>query len=83
MPLDELRRRDPKFDALFAANPAVVAQMIVQMTDGPYVRVVTQYACPQHRRELEKAAARSPSWAIVELNHGPDPANRVAVGAVR
>ena len=83
-PIDELVRRDPQFATLLQADPAMVMQMVVQMSDGKhYVRVSSALACPQHSSYLEKVAAKAPSWAVVDINRGPDPTNRVVVGAVR
>ena len=83
MPMDELRKRDPLFDVLTDKDPAQVLQMVVQMTDGPYVCVSTAYACSTHRTELAKTLAKTPSWCIAELSLGPDPTNKVAVSMSR
>lgn len=88
LPLDELRRRDAMFDLLCDRDPNAMLQMVVMLHDSkdnprikhPYVRTTTAYACSQHLPDLERAAAKSPSWALVEINRGPDPTNRVSVG---
>ena len=46
----------------------------------PYIRMSLSYACPQHRADLERVLAKAPSWAIVEINAGPDPTNKVVFG---
>lgn len=46
----------------------------------PHFRASSAYACSNCRVEMERALAKGPSWAIVEINEGPDPRNRVSVG---
>lgn len=45
-----------------------------------YVRVSLTYSCTRCQKDFEKALAKAPSWAIVEINYGPDHTNRVTVG---
>lgn len=60
-----------------SAAPHVPAHLVaarsVQMTHGRMVRLATIYACPTHRQEAERAAARAPSNVLVEINRGPTP----------
>jgi len=39
----------------------------------PYVRVMTVYACKTCRPAAESAAAKAPSYYIVDINRGPGP----------
>ena len=66
-----------------AINEAV-AKTIVNLRGPsgpvPHIRTSSTYACSLCRVLMEKALAKGPSWAIVEINEGPDPRNRVSVG---
>lgn len=84
MPLDELRKRDPKFDVIVArasVDPNAAQafySMLVQLKGGdgkpvPYMRMSTVYSCETCKHEFEKALAKAPSWAVVEINRGPGP----------
>jgi hypothetical protein len=46
----------------------------------PHVRLSKAYACPMCQPAFERELARAPSWAVVDINRGPDPSNRVLVG---
>ena len=83
IPLDELKKRDPVYEAV-AARAAIDPQaaqmfygMLVPLETGakgvpvPHIRVSTTYACEGCQKTLEKAAAKAPSWAVVEFNRGP------------
>jgi hypothetical protein len=49
---------------------------------GPAVRMTRVYACAEHRKAAEQAAARGPSWAFVEISDGPgDPKIQVSMPA--
>jgi hypothetical protein len=82
VPLDEAQRRNmlPPGSIL---NPQILKCIVVIKEDPsavrgkPYVRISITYACRQCRPALEKALAKGPSWAIHELQVGPDPTNRV------
>lgn len=88
IPLDELRKRDPEFDrvaSLATINPSAAQQffsLLVPLKTGsgdsttPHIRVSTVYACETCRPTLEKALAKQPSWAVVEINRGP-PARKI------
>jgi hypothetical protein len=84
MPVDELRKRDPDFDrvaALASINPKAAEQFFsllipLKGSDGgavPHMRISTTYSCKKCRPTLEKAMAKLPSWAVVEINAGPGP----------
>lgn len=47
----------------------------------PYLCTSTVFACDHCKATAEKAAAHAPSFAIVEIDRGPDPKGRVVVGA--
>lgn len=76
VPLDELRKRDPDFDFMARAMPKSITENLVQFQTGtgeptPYVRVSTTYACHVHESDLQREAAKAPSWAVVEFQRGP------------
>lgn len=64
---------------------AAIAPVLVAINENGekknYVRISMVYSCRSCQKELEKALAKAPSWCIVEINRGPDPTNRVSVGA--
>ncbi len=71
--LKELIKRQPEFVAqIMASNPT--GQPVVPTVPtihGPMVKVSDVGACSQCRTAAERAAARGPSWAIVEIDAGP------------
>lgn len=84
MPVDELKKRDPDFErvtALALVNPKAAEQLFsllipLKGSDGlpvPHMRISTTYCCKTCRPTLEKAMAKLPSWAVVEINAGPGP----------
>ena len=62
---------------------AALARVLVPLKEGdkpkPYLRVSVAYACTHHRRDLQREAAKAPSWCVVEFNEGPNPTERVQV----
>ena len=49
--------------------------------DKIYMRLPIIYSCKGCSSAMEKMLAKDvPSWAIVEINRGPDPTERVLVG---
>lgn len=73
VPLDELRKRDPRADYFATHDPLGFAKTLVPLKHGPHVRIATVYACSTCAPELERQAARGPSWAVVEFDRGPGP----------
>ena len=69
-------------------NPAAFSQIAPAMlklkesatSEKWYIRLSKVYSCRQHRRDMEIALAKAPSWAVVEINEGPDYNNRVVTG---
>lgn len=57
---------------------------LVPIQDGGtkrwFIRTSVVYSCSRCQKAFEAALAKTPSWAIVEINRGPDPRNRVQVG---
>jgi hypothetical protein len=47
----------------------------------PHVRLSKAYSCRACQPDFERALAKSPSWAVVDINRGPDPTNRVTARA--
>ena len=79
-PLAEMKKIDPLFDLVADKKPEVLAKTLVQTVHGPHVRMSTVYACEQCCPAAEKAAAKGPSWAIVDIHRGP-PKDRFMSGA--
>lgn len=74
-PLDELVRRQPEFVAVVAANnpdaPGVVPTVPMGREGAPFVKLSDLCACDLCRADAERAAARGPSWCVVEIDRGP------------
>ena len=87
IPLDEAEKRGvippgaAKAPLLF---PVLVPLLVhIKEASGPkyYLRSSMAYSCRACRPSFERTLAKAPSWAIVEINEGPDYHNRVTVGA--
>lgn len=78
--LSELVKRQPEFVAqVMATNPNGPYVPAVPTIHGPMVKVSDIGTCPNCRKAAEVAAARGPSWAIVEIVEGPESRNPVLV----
>ena len=67
--LDELTRRAPEYVAnIMASNPDGPFVPTIETKYGPMVKTSDIGACDNCRVEAEKAAAKGPSWAIVEID---------------
>ena len=67
-----------------ASQEVLDRTVMLRGSDGqaePYVRLSVTYACSLCQRDFEKALAKAPSWAVVEINRGPDPTNRIQTQA--
>lgn len=68
-------------------TPTALAPITVPIQESPgakptaYLRLSMTYACSRCRRDMEKQLAKAPSWAIVEINEGPDPTNRIILAS--
>ena len=86
-PLDEAEKRGwvPPGSSKAPLTFPELAPVLQQIEDGGrhvwYIRLSRVYSCSRCQSALEKELARMPSWAIVEINRGPDPTNRIQVGA--
>jgi hypothetical protein len=75
----DLKRLDPDgFGIVAEMHPDKLAAMLVMMrgADGkpvPHVRISTVYACKRCAPDAERAAAKGPSYAIVDISRGPGP----------
>lgn len=70
--LEEITKRNPEFVAHVAAtNPEGPYIPTVPTRYGPMVKMSDVGACDNCKVEAERAAARGPSWAIVEIDRGP------------
>ena len=69
---------------LLVENPDAFFELCWERAPGEvWVRVTTTYSCRAHLHIMEKAAAKSPSWCMVDIDRGPEAAargNRVVVG---
>lgn len=69
---DEFVRRAPQLAvAIAASNPDGPYIPATPTTFGPMVRFSTVNACSMHARELEREAAKAPSYVLVEIDRGP------------
>lgn len=69
---DEFVKRDEQLAvAIASSNPAGPFIPTIPTTYGPMVMVSRVSACKEHQREAERAAAKSPSWYLVEIDRGP------------
>lgn len=50
-------------------------------TPEKFIRLGVAFACDICKPAIEKAMARLPSWVLVEWDGGPDPRNKIQVGA--
>lgn len=76
MPVDEVIKNPPFAMSLAARNEGKIPCVDFKGPGGvprKFVRVGTVYACDSHKVEAERAAARGPSCAVVEINRGPGP----------
>lgn len=80
IPIDEARKRMPGLDDIMLADPEGFMQNLVQIRESKtdsdkdlktYFRLSVVYSCQRCRRDMDKALAKAPSWAIVEINEGP------------
>ena len=78
-PLDEMKKRDPLLDVLAEVDPQKFLKLLVPTKDGPHIKISTTYACKMCTPALERAAAKGPSWVIVDIHRGPGP-DKVVVG---
>jgi hypothetical protein len=74
--LSELRKQDEAFVLLEKLNPQELYKSLVWFkgSDGSpvaYMKMQTTYACKDCTREGERAAAKGPSWYVVEIDRGP------------
>jgi hypothetical protein len=66
-------------------SPEIASVLIALRTgcnkeEEPHVRMSQAYSCRVCQPAFERALAKSPSWAVIDINRGPDPSNRVVVG---
>lgn len=66
--------------------PKQVLDVTVMLKSGasgaqePHVRLSQAYSCRLCQPAFERQLARAPSWAIVDINRGPNPTNQILVG---
>ena len=71
IPKDELRRRDPDFALWEQIDPGGVAALTVQLKHGYHIRTSMVDVCDACLPTAERAAAKSPSWAVVNIQRAP------------
>lgn len=84
VPYDEALKRGMIPEGHEASNDLLGRMLLLKGADGrgePHFRWSTVYSCRQCQPAFEKELAKAPSWAVVDINRGPDPSNRVTVGA--
>lgn len=83
-PVSELRARDPE-RIIWLAQQNGGQVPVVEMNTGTsvqkFIRLGEVFACDICKPALAKAMAQLPSWVLVDWDEGPDPRNRVQVGA--
>jgi hypothetical protein len=83
MPYDECVRRE-LLPPGHEASQRVLSAVLMLRTGAnkalePHVRVSEVFSCRVCQTAFEKQLAKAPSWAVVDINRGPDPSNRVQV----
>lgn len=74
----DAERLSPEWCAAIAAtNPDGPFIPTIPTTYGPMVRFSDAVACMHHRKELESAAAKAPSFVLVEIDRGPGADNPI------
>jgi len=69
---DEFVKRAPLLAIQIAAtNPGGPGIPCTPTTFGPFVRYATVTACSVHQKDLERTAAKAPSYVLVEIDRGP------------
>ncbi len=81
-PFKELYLRSPEvIEAMAMSDPDHPGALpIIPTTYGPMIKTSEVVACVRCAPAAERAAAQGPSWALVEIDRGPDPKNRVVSG---
>lgn len=71
----EMIARDPSLLTFAALNPEKYAQMrVLTFKEGPWLRISEVLSCGHCFKDAQKAAAKGPSWTLVEIDRGPDEA---------
>lgn len=66
--------------------PQQIIDVTVMLKSGangaqePHVRLSQAYSCRMCQPAFERELAKAPSWAIVDINRGPNPTNQILVG---
>lgn len=77
-PLDEMMKRSEAVRLMAVAAPEKLLGQCQKFKESSsdykgalYVRMGVAYSCKSCFTELERTAAKAPSWAVVEINRGP------------
>lgn len=69
---DEFVREHPQMATMIVmSNPDGPYIPCAPTTFGPMVKFSSTCACKVHQKELEQAAAKAPSYVLVEIDRGP------------
>lgn len=79
-PVEELKQRSPHVMAGLASAFPGGSIPVVPTVHGPMLKTTDVVFCARCAPAAERAAAKGPSWALVEIDRGPDPKNRVVAG---
>lgn len=63
-----------------AGEPPPFIRFNERYGNQPFLMVSDVYACETCAPTAERAAARGPSYAVVHIDRGPDPTNKVVFG---
>jgi hypothetical protein len=86
MPLDEVVKQigQTELGRLLVEKPDEFQSLCLDLPQhgGVFVRASTAYSCRAHLPEMERQAAKAPSWCYVDIDRGPEvmERNRVVVG---
>lgn len=73
-PLKDILAVDPMLKALSEIDPQAFMQLVTQgLFKEPMLLLSCVYACTSCTPEAERAAAKGPSWVVVDIDRGPSP----------
>ena len=77
-PFAEISQRSPELIMQLAAQNDGNVPM-VEFTYGKFVRIANAFACGACKKDLAKAAAKAPSWVLIEFRELPKMNTQVQV----
>lgn len=87
MPLQDAIRQNSALEQLAIRAPGMVMEQVVQFkgTDGrpePYFRCSVTYWCKACSPQMERTAAKAPSYCVVEITKAPQEDKIISSGAL-